>query len=118
MLCWLLVVILLVARPDGRSEKAAPFWIRARWAEEWEPMKTEVRDPIRRVMMGPRIGRSSWRRRFSMSDREFRSQRRFPMIGMAGGPGGRFLEERWERRDLRRIARDREIRIRIQVSIF
>lgn len=56
-----------------------------------------------------------------MSEREFRSIRRFPMIGRAGGPGGRFLGgegEREERRDLRRRARERETRMRSQVSIF
>lgn len=110
MLCWLLVKIRLSTVAGGRSEKRDPFWTRALWARKWSEMKTRVRGPMWKVMMGPYLGRSL-RRWGSRSRKGLVSHLRLPKKGRVGGPGGCLgLVKRSLRDNAKQMEREMEIR--------
>ncbi|KAI3764080.1 hypothetical protein L2E82_14080 [Cichorium intybus] len=107
--------MLRTANVLGRSEKTAPFWMRAWWAREWLPTKMEGREPMERVMSGPYLD-LRFLRMGSNSEREFVSSRK--LEERSDGPGGSLLPSfRWKRRDLIRAATQRETMMTNQVSM-
>lgn len=83
-------------------------------------MKIAGLEPIFRVTTGPYF---LWRflRMDSSSEKVFRISRKFPMMGMVGGPGGRFWESFLEKglKTKRAMSTEmgREMRMRNHVSM-